>query len=642
VGLFPVLRDDTCWLLAVALETEDDARAYLAACSSMGVPAVADRGGQVWTFFAEPVAAGLARRLGESLLTRAMRESGRPALDAYDRICPAQGTTPRSGHGCLVALPLPASLVDPATGRPASDPWALLAGQRRMSAAAVRDAVAAAERSGAVLAVRESLTGTDAGEDPWTLPPSGPRAEPPVAGPLPERVTLTLGSLAAVDGAGLPPALTARLGHLAAFANPEFRRREAMRLSVHATPRVIQRAEHSRGRIALPRGLAAEAQALLAAHGIAVDVEDARTAGRPVDVAFRGELTPAQRRAAEAVLAHDDGVLCAPTAFGKTVVAAWVIAARRVSTLVIVHRQVLLDQWRAQLAAFLGLPPRAIGQLGAGHRHRLGEVDIALFQSLHPADLAGYGLVIVDECHHVPAASFEAVMRAISARYILGLTATPVRRDGLHPLIVMRCGPIRFESDLRGAPRPFAQVVVPRRTVFRLPGEPAGIQEVYAALAADAGRNAAIVADAADLVAEGRTPLLVTERTDHVATLADAVRERLPEADVVVLHGGLGARARQAAVETLAAGSPCVVVATGRYVGEGFDAGRPDTLLLAMPVSWWGTVAQYAGRVSRPHAGKREVRIYDYADLEVPLLAGMYRRRLRAYRALGYVVRPAP
>lgn len=662
VGVYPLLRDDSCGFLAADFDREgwrDDVATYLAACADQDVPAALERsrsgdGGHVWVFFASPVPAALARRLGSLLLARALEQRPQMGLDSYDRLFPNQDTLPRGGFGNLIALPLQRRVaregnslfVEPVRLTPHADQWVFLSGLRRLAQEEVRSAVARLERASGGLGVRRS----DGGDDhaPWDLAPSDQREEKPVPGPFPASVHLTLGNLVYVEKAGLPPALIARLQRLAAFVNPEFHRAQAVRRSTFGIPRIIGCAEDFDRHIGLPRGLCAEARALLAAHGIEVEVRDERSAGTALVAAFHGELTPLQARAAQALLAADCGVLCAPTAFGKTVVAAWLIAQRGVSTLVLVHRQILADQWRERLTTFLELPPSAIGQYGGGRKRTTGQVDVALFQSLGKAGriqdvVAAYGQVVVDECHRVPAVAFERVLRASPPRFVVGLTATPVRRDGHQPIIKMQCGPIRWRVDPRegAAQRPFAQVAITRPTAFRwaTPESPR-IADLYAALSMDGARNALICADVVRLAEEGRTPLLLTERTAHLDLLASLLRDSIPH--LVVLRGGMGVRRRRAALEELAAipaGARWVLLATGRYIGEGFDQARPDTLLLAMPVSWKGTLQQYAGRVSRTYPGKREVRIYDYADLFVPVLARMHRRRLRGYQALGYDLR---
>jgi superfamily II DNA or RNA helicase len=226
--------------------------------------------------------------------------------------------------------------------------------------------------------------------------------------------------------------------------------------------------------VALPRGCFAEAIALLDAHGVRPDVRDERSRGAPIEVEFQGELRPLQLEAVFRAVQHDEGILCAPTAFGKTAVAAWLIAKRKVNTLVMVHRQQLLDQWHERLAMFLNLPVKAIGQIGGGKMDRTGHVDIAVIQSLHRKEevkdfVAEYGQVIVDECHHIYAFTFEQVMRQVKAKYVLGLTATPTRKDGHHPVIYMQCGPARFTMSARTMTEnaPFEHKVIPRHTDFQ-------------------------------------------------------------------------------------------------------------------------------------------------------------------------------
>lgn len=521
-----------------------------------------------------------------------------------------------------------------------------------MTAADVEAIVAAASRAGSVIGVRSSLVDPEAEEDPWTLPPSGKRPEKRIAGPFPESVRITLANLVYVAKAGLPPAMLSRLWRLAAFQNPEFYRAQAMRLSTFGKSRVIGCAEEFEHHIGLPRGCLREIRELLATHGIGIDLADERCQGSAIDVTFHGELTPPQRQAVEAVLAEDIGVMCAPTAFGKTVAAAWLIAERRVNTLVLVHRRHILDQWRERLATFLDLPLAAIGQMGGGRSKPSGQIDVALIQSLgRPGSVddivAQYGHVIVDECHHVPAFSVERVLKAAKARFVLGLTATPIRKDGHHPILVMQCGPLHFRVSPKDevAARAFEQIVIPRPTGFRLPesAETPGIQSIYAALATDEQRNDLISTDLLEVVRWGRTPLLLTERTEHLEELARRLEGQVPH--LVILRGGMGAKQRRAAMEQLGAipdGEALALLATGRYAGEGFDHARLDTLLLALPISWKGTVRQYAGRLNRLHPDKRDVRIYDYVDVNVPVLTRMYERRLKGYRAMGYTVQSNP
>lgn len=352
------------------------------------------------------------------------------------------------------------------------------------------------------------------------------------------------------------------------------------------------------------------------------------------------------------MLPHDIGVFVAPPGIGKTVLGTHLIAERARSTLVLVHRRPLLDQWIAQLSMFLGIEEKEIGQIGGGKRRPNGRLDVAMMQSLvrdtQVDDLvATYGHVIVDECHHVPAVSFERVLAEVKARYIVGLTATPHRRDGHHPLLDMQLGPVRFAVDAKrqAAGQPFEHKLIVRETAFRLDGAwaDAGIQTIYRCLASDEKRNRFILDDVIRAIEEGRSPILLTERRDQLEYFAAQLKGHVYH--LIVLRGGTTVKERRELSARLADApgkEGRVILATGRYVGEGFDDARLDTLFLAMPVSWKGTLVQYTGRLHRLHPDKTEVRIFDYVDRTVPVLVRMFERRLRTYRAIGYARGEAP
>jgi superfamily II DNA or RNA helicase len=467
-----------------------------------------------------------------------------------------------------------------------------------------------------------------------------------------ETIELILGNEIYVPKAGLPPALCNQLLRLAAFQNPEFYRAQAMRLPTYGRPRIICCAEDHAAHIALPRGCLDDVRQLLDALNIAVVVRDERCRGESLDVTFEGALRHEQQKAAEACLAHETGVLAATTAFGKTVVAAWLIAERRVNTLVVVHRRQLLEQWIDRLATFLNLPRTSIGRIGAGRNQPTGLLDLAVIQSLVRKGvvddrIGGYGHLIFDECHHLSAHSFEQVARRAKARFVLGLSATVTRQDGHHPIIFMQCGPVRhrINAKLQAALRPFEHTVIVRPTAFVPSGEPDGdkrkqFQRLYKALSEDDARNARICEDVLDAVRLGGSPLVLTERHAHLDRFADMLAGRVRH--LIVLRGGTGKKEQQAIAAEMSAISrdeERVLLATGKYVGEGFDDPRLDTLFVTLPISWQGTVAQYVGRLHRLYDGKREVRVYDYADLGVPMLARMFDRRCRGYEAVGYTIK---
>ena len=661
-GVYPLLPDETCWFLAADFDKQDwqrDARAFVATCREKGVPATLERsrsgnGGHVWIFFSEPVPAAEARRLGSFLLTETMERCPDIGFDSYDRFFPSQDTMPVGGFGNLIALPLQnvarrhgnSIFLDDAL-QPYNDQWAFLASVRRMTRAAVARLIEQAAASGRVLGVRIPID--DDNEEPWAVP-SSKRRQSPIAGKLPDRISLVVGNQIYIDRNHIPAALANRLIRLAAFQNPEFYAAQAMRLPTYGKPRIISCAELFAQHIALPRVCLDVAVDLLGGLGIKVDIRDERQQGTSLGIQFVGDLTREQEVAAEALLAHDTGVLAATTAFGKTVVAANLIARRSRNTLVPVHRQQLLDQWRARLRTFLDIEPARIGVIGGGKRNAKGDIDIALIQSLsrrgEVLDLVGdYGHLVVDECHHLSAVSFEAIARAARTRFVLGLSATVTRKDGHHPIIFMQCGPIRHRVDARkqAAIRPFLHRVVYRRTDFHAVHhdgtERVPIQDLYRALARDESRNAMIFDDVLTVLEAGRSPVVLTERKDHLALLAGRLARFAK--NVIVLRGGMKANERRQVIEAMATvpdGEERVLLATGRYLGEGFDDPRLDTLFLTMPISWRGTLAQYAGRLHRLHPTKRQVIIFDYVDEREPVFARMAAKREAGYASLGYEV----
>jgi superfamily II DNA or RNA helicase/very-short-patch-repair endonuclease len=584
---------------------------------------------------------------------------GRPeiGLASYDRLFPNQDTLPKGGFGNLIALPLQKKARAAGNSvfldeqlQPYEDQWALLSSVRRIARAQAESLAREAERRGRIIGVRRAFEEEDEGL-PWTAPPSRRRKEPPIAGPLPKTLELVLGDQIYIAKENLPPGLRNRLVRLAAFQNPEFYRAQAMRLSTFGKPRVIHCAEDGPKYLALPRGCLKEAQDVLSSLGIEAPLRDERFGGTPLDVRFHGELRPEQQLAADAMAAHDTGVLAATTAFGKTVLAAWLIARHGVNSLVLVHRQQLLEQWVERLAMFLDVPAKSIGRLGGGRRTLTGRIDVALIQSLVRKGVVhdcvrSYGHLVVDECHHLPASSFELVARRAKARYVTGLSASTTRKDGHQPIIFMQCGPVRYRDNARqqAALRPFTHHVLVRPTGFRAPDLPtadsrAEFQRLYEALTQDPARNQLICRDVIAAAQAGRFPLVLTERTEHLQRLATQLSAVIPH--VITLQGGMGRKQIRAAMASLAQlpdGQGRALLATGRYIGEGFDEPRLDTLFITLPVSWRGTIAQYVGRLHRLHSDKREVQVYDYADLDVPMLARMFERRCAGYEAVGYTL----
>lgn len=663
VGVYPLLQNDTCWFLVADFDKrtwQEDVAEYLESCKNLGVPAILERsrsgnGGHVWIFFSKPVEASIARKVGCYILTITMEKRHQIGLDSYDRLFPNQDTLPKGGFGNLIALPLQKGPSEKGNSvfldenfHPYPDQWAFLSSVRSISGPELELIAQEATRKGEVIGVRISQTSDEIDDDPWTLPPSGKLIKPIIKGPLPAMIKTVLADLLYIEKEGLPPALQNRLIRLAAFQNPDFYKFQTMRLPTYDKPRVISCSEDFPKHIGLPRGCLTDAAELFSSLNIDLAIQDERTTGKPLEVSFKGRLRDLQIPAVKALRSHDTGILSAATAFGKTVVAAKLIAVRKRSTLILVHRRQLLDQWRERLASFLDIPEKDIGQIGGGSKKPTKRLDIGIVQSFYRKGevndiIAEYGQIIVDECHHLSAFSFEQIMKKAKAKYILGLTATPVRKDGHHPIILMQCGPIRFRVEARSAAeaRPFDHVMIPRFTDAKITtsGGTPSIQEIYRELAANESRNLMIVADVLQSLKDGRSPLVLTERTDHLERLAELLEGKAK--NIVILRGGMGKKQRTEVAKTLddiGDNKERVLIATGRYIGEGFDDAQLDTLLLALPISWRGTLQQYAGRLHRNFDGKKEVRIYDYIDTEIPILMRMYNRRIQGYKAIGYSV----
>jgi len=544
---------------------------------------------------------------------------------------------------------------DAQTAQKQSDQWVYLSGIQKLSNAQVSDILSRLHIM--PLGVLRQVDDEDV-STPWQQAPI--KMKP---GDMPSSIEITLADRLYIHSHAFSNQAQNRLKRLAAFPNPQFYRNQAMRMPVWNTPSVICCAEYYGNLLAIPRGCLDDMLDLFQANQVNVEIKDERCHGRPIDVAFNGALREEQTAAFEALSAHDSGILSATTAFGKTVIGAAMIAEKKVNTLILVHRSQLMSQWKERLEQFLtvkealpGLPNHRgrqkkreiIGLYGANRDTRSGIIDIAMLQSMGKADdirpwIRDYGMVIIDECHHVPAVSFEQVMKAVRSRYTYGLTATPKRQDGHHPILNMYLGPIRYNVDAlqQARRRPFTHVMIPRFTGTRFQldenSKVPAISQYYDQIAQDDLRNSLILDDILECVKQGRNCLILSERTEHVRKLTALLQGQGMQ--VYMLLGGQTGKQLKEQMQVLRyapQGNPLIICATGKFIGEGFDDSRLDTLFLTMPISWQGTLAQYVGRLHRLHEGKHEVRVYDYIDNHTAMLEKMYRKRLKGYSAIGY------
>lgn len=661
IGVYPLLQDETCFFLAIDFDKstwQEDALAFVNTCRRHSISVALERsqsgnGAHVWIFFKEPIPARSARLLGTGLLTQTMQERHSVSLDSYDRLFPNQDTMPKGGFGNLIALPLQGGrrkngnsvFIDDAM-QPYVDQWGFLAAIQPLTYSKVSSLIDVLSQQGNLLDVRASQIDEDHA-DPWVTPkPNLPYPE--INAVLPKQIELVMANLLYVPCHDLPSILINQIKKIAAFQNPEFYRAQAMRISTYGKPRIISCSEEFPDHIGLPRGCENDLSHLLNHYNIKFTLRDETQKGKSVEVNFSGELRAEQEKAFNALSPHRYGILAATTAFGKTVVAAKMIAERKTSTLILVHRQQLLEQWRERLSVFLDVPIKGIGVIGGGRNKPTGIIDVGMLQSLSRQGVVDeviteYGQIIVDECHHLSAFSFEQVLKKAKAHYVLGLTATPIRKDGHHPIILMQCGQIRYRvsSKAQISLNQMQHGVRIKHTNFRLPDNYSNLKitDIYAALTIDEDRNEQIFNDVLSALEEKRTPLLLTERTQHLDWFYNRFMKFVKH--VFVLQGGMKRSERESilkALTELPENEERLIIATGRYIGEGFDDSRLDTLFLALPISWQGTLQQYVGRLHRIHEGKRDVIVYDYVDYQVPVLAKMYQKRLRKYHAMGYLV----
>ena len=656
IGTYAIREDDSCIFLAADFDGDgwmQDIEAYRRAAEQMGISVAIERsrsgnGGHAWIFFARPVPAVLARRLGTLIVARASSFHQGMKLSTYDRFFPNQDMCPKGGFGNLIALPLQQeprksghTLFLDDNFEPVSDQWVYLASLPKID-----------------LAELQRLLETSCGHEKDSQPTESASLnfDEAALNVIPQAVrrgdfkgTLKLvrKSQITIPLADVPTSLGAALKRLGTIANPVFYEKQRFRFSTVNIPRFIFCGEEHDDKLVLPRGTLHDIDKLVSKAGGKVEIIDRRPTPATPDLSFIGTLTAIQNAAVDAMLEHEEGVLVAPPGAGKTVMACAAIVRRRTPTLILVHRKQLLDQWSDRLQNFLGLSKNEIHVLGKA-RYPDAPVALGMFPTLARSEfpealLAKYGHVIIDECHHVPAASFEAAMKCCTARYILGLTATPNRKDGLQKILFLQCGPIRHRIDLDHSEEQSRTVFV-REFSLGLPAEQdrLPIHQIWEHLIQSGERNRAIASDVSSALKEQRFCALLSDRKEHLNALESLLREKWPEESVYRIDGSTNQKLRTAILGNLRARAaeerPFVLLATASLLGEGFDMPELDTLFLTMPISFKGRLIQYAGRLHRFSEKKKSVRIYDYVEPDHPLTAQMYRKRTTAYREMGYSI----
>lgn len=632
VGLYPIKQDDICSFLVIDFDKQDwqqDVTAFTKVCKDLELPYSIERsrsgnGAHVWLFFESEIKASSARRLGLVLLTKTLEKRHHIGIESYDRMFPNQDTLSEGCFGNLIGLPLQRDAA------------------KRGNSLFVNDDFKAFPDQWIYLSNIKKLTYNDISifiDNEMRVS----RSESPKDYILPKKLTILLKNGIYIKKNLLPISVMNQLIEFACIKNPEYFKAQKKRLPTNGIPKKINCSEEVHEHLILPRGCQEDVKTLLSDLEIELEFVDYRFDGQSVDLSFHGQLTSLQLEAVSSLINEENGVLAATTGFGKTVTAAALIAERGVNTLVIVDRTQLQVQWVEKLSTFLNLSPTDIGQYGGGKKKLTGMIDVVTIQSLASKQelksfITQYGQIIIDECHHISAFTFERVLKQVRAKYIHGLTATPIRKDGLHPIIFMQSGPIRYKVDSKtqAKVRPFVHKLLVRNTKFT--SESIEIQNIYKHITLDTSRNQQIFDDVLHNLEEGRSPIILTERIEHLEILKNQFKGFVK--NMIVLTGNISKKEQKVELDRLKSipdNEERLIIATGKYIGEGFDDSRLDTLFLAMPISWKGTLQQYVGRLHRLHDHKQEVRVYDYVDQNVPILAKMFLKRSAGYRNMGYV-----
>ncbi|MFC1569111.1 DEAD/DEAH box helicase family protein [bacterium] len=658
IGTYAIQKDDTCIFLAADFDKsswKEDTLAYKKAANDMRIPVYVERsksgnGAHIWLFFNEPVLARLARQLGTIILSRALMKRSEISLESYDRFFPNQDLVPKGGFGNLIALPLqkePGSqgnslFIDDSLNT-ISDQWEYMSQFLQLSKIDVNnliDKYYSYDKKPYLLQ----------DEDVIVAEQSMSINSKDLTDCYHNNITFNLNSGITIDIQNLPSRLITAFKRTAVFANPKYFEMQRLRFSTWKIPKYIFCGELLGSNLILPRGVILQCQDIVNLVGAKSTIRDQQIKLDAIEFKFIGKLSTEQKRCVNEIIKHELGVMVAPTGSGKTVMACYIIAERKVPTLILVHRKQLIDQWIDHICSFLDVDKKEIGVYGGGRKKLKGKIDISMLQTLSKmndlSDITNkYEQIIIDECHHIPAFSFESVLNRFPARCFLGLTATPYRKDGHQPIIFMQCGPIHYEmKEINDADT--TRKVIIRETEFRLPidSDPQPpIHEIWNQLVEDKKRVEQIACDIIETLKADRFPLILSERKEYLISIEKIMNEMSEGLNFkgVLLLGEMGKKARKTAIEEIhrliMEKSPVYILSTGSLIGEGFDLPKLDTLILAMPISFKGRVIQYAGRIHRKNDSKTEVHIYDYVDTSLGLTISMFKKRIKAYKKMGYV-----
>ena len=652
VGLYPLLKDDSCNFLALDFDEENwknDVFYVNEVCNQYKIPSSIEisrsgNGAHLWIFFLEPISAIQARKLGVLLLELSMNKNHSLNISSFDRMFPNQDYLPNGGYGNLIALPLQGQAVKNQKSVfvnnnfvPYEDQWSYLSSIKKLSKIEVEKIINDFSK---VVTFTEDKLGKSKRNDILKFQN--------ISTDFPKNIEIILSNQIILKKKDFSEQILSFLKKTAIIQNPEFYKNQKMRLPVYNIPHFINCSEEDDECLYLPRGNLEEILVFFKQNNCKVNIVDKRTCGTKIEIEFNKSLYSEQIEALAVILNSDVGILSAGTGFGKTVVSIALIAKRKVSTLIIVNSLALLEQWKKSIEEFTNVK---VGTLHSGKNKLLGIVDVALIQSLIEKKSSKvkdidqkYGMIIVDECHHISAFSYEKVIKSFDSKFVYGLTATPKRRDGLEKIIFMQCGKILYSTTAKqmNKNQKFSHYLIPRFTTFHSINDvkDKNINQYYFELVENQARNEMIVADVKSAIEVGKTPLILSDRISHLELLKEKVSNF---AKNVFLVSGKGTIKQKKslldAISAVPASESMIILATGKYIGEGFDNPRLDALFLTMPFSWKGTLSQYCGRIHRNYEGKDEVVIFDYVDIGISVFDRMYQKRLKGYKQLEYKIK---
>ena len=690
IGIYPLLLDNCCNFLAFDFDShkknfknteksddaandnsnsekwKNDVRAVCKTCGEYSIfhsveISRSGNGAHLWIFFSEKIKAKTARQFGSLILQASMLKNHSISFESFDRMFPNQDEIPNGGYGNLIALPLQGRAVKEKHSvftdeyfLPYDDQWKYLSSVQKLSE---KEIIEISEQIQKKLGFSIPLCNE---ENPFenkkplsnSFKSKDTENEELNSSDFSQKVKITLTNRIEIQKAGISEKALYILRRTAVFLNPEYYKNLRLHLPLYNIPRFIDCSKGNEKCLLLPRGLLDETLETLKSANAGYEIADKREGGTKIDLAFKAELYDEQKLALTEMLKNDTGILSAGTGFGKTVTAAALIARRKTNTLILVQTHALLEQWKKSVKTFLDFDP---GTIASGKDKSTGIVDIAIVKSLTENNsdrikprTHKYGMVIIDECHHVSAFSTENLASSFCAKYVYGLTATPIRRAGHQKIIFYQCGKILFSTSSKqmNKMQNFDHYFIPRFSNFHFKPDSnttdknRSINSYYAELVKNEARNELIAEDVKNAVKNGRTPLVLSDRIEHLETLEKHLKNSAK--NVILITGRGTSKQKKTQLEKLNSipkEESLIVLATGKYAGEGFDQPRLDTLMLVFPFSWKGTLAQYCGRLHRNFAGKNEVQIYDYVDFRIPVFDRMYQNRLKGYRQLGYSVK---